>query len=344
MNTQFRIVVMAFSVQMIFFPTARAAENMKLPYAAGERFVVSTGYDSPPTHIKKDSYAIDFTQNGCDAYGKPAVAAFSGTAWIVDEDGYNGGYGTQLLVLSEGNIVTRYAHMVPGSIPLRDGDEVPQGTVVGEIGDTGLVAGNACGDHPGTHIHFAVYTENADGSFSAKDPEPISGYSDITEEQWYVSDNALAATKENLATLIEILESLLGGQTSQINNESQKTDTSFAVSSSSAVASERSSTVSSSSPRGSSAVPEVSFSASSIDSSSVKLPLLATGNPATNSASSEVSVAPILFSGGGGNGPTIFPILGETSSGVAASLASIAAATSSVLDDPTDDVVAACQQ
>ena len=195
---------------------AFAAETVKLPYAAGERFVVTTGYDTPPTHIKKDNYAIDLTQDGCDAYGKPAVASFSGIALVVEESGYDGGYGTQLLILGGGNVVARYAHLIPGSIPFSAGDAIAQGTIVGEIGDTGLVMGTACGAHPGTHIHFAMDTENADGSFMAKDPEPISGYTGVVEGKWYVSDNVLAATKGNLAALIEIVDSLFGSGTTVV--------------------------------------------------------------------------------------------------------------------------------
>ncbi len=175
-----------FAVPISF---AQAGLDAKLPYAKGESFVVTQGYNSPPTHINKDAYAIDFTQDGCDAYGKPAVAAVAGTAWIVDEAGYNGGYGTQVLVESGGNVVGRYAHLIQGSIAVSAGDAVKHGTVLGKIGDTGLVAGTACGDHPGTHLHFALYDKNLDGSFTPQNPEPISGYTGIQEGGWYLSDN-----------------------------------------------------------------------------------------------------------------------------------------------------------
>jgi len=200
-----------------------AAQSAKLPYVAGERFVVTAAYGELPTHIKKDSYAIDFAQQGCDAYGKPAVAAFSGSAWIVEEDGYNGGYGTQLLIIDAGRVVARYAHLIPGSIPVREGDNVPQGTIIGEIGDSGLVAGNACVEHPGTHIHFAMDTENADGGFTAKNPEPISGYVGIADGAWYISDNVLAATVGNLASLIAILRDLFGANVTVVNPPVQAT-------------------------------------------------------------------------------------------------------------------------
>jgi hypothetical protein len=169
---------------------ADAAPVAKLPYAKGQNFIVTQGYDTPPTHIKKDSYALDFTQNGCDAYRKAVVAAASGTAMFLSQEGYNGGYGTELIVDHGNNIVSRYAHMIPDSIAVAaDGAVIRQGQTVGLIGDTGLVAGAACTDHPGTHLHFAMDTVNADGTFSAYDPEPISGYTNMLAGKWYLSDN-----------------------------------------------------------------------------------------------------------------------------------------------------------
>ncbi len=154
---------------------ARAAPVAKLPYPKGQRFIVTQGYNAPPTHVKKDAYALDFTQNGCDAYGAPVVAAASGTVMFAGQEGYNGGYGTELIIDHGGNIVSRYAHMIPCSITVPAvGSAVRGGETVGLLGDTGLVAGAACGDHPGTHLHFAMDAVNPDGTFSAYDPEPIS--------------------------------------------------------------------------------------------------------------------------------------------------------------------------
>jgi hypothetical protein len=180
-------------------PAAFAATvSVKLPYARGESFVLSQGYDSPPTHIKKDAYALDFTQNSCQAYGKAVVAAASGKAMFVSEEGYNGGYGTELIIDHGNDIVSRYAHMIPGSITVALHDEIRQGEIVGHVGDTGLVAGAACADHPGTHLHFAMDTVNADGTFTAYDPEPISGFVNMTEERWYLSDNGEDDTNESV--------------------------------------------------------------------------------------------------------------------------------------------------
>jgi hypothetical protein len=185
MNKKFLYAVLL----VVLFAPAAAIAAVKLPYQKGQEFVVVQGYNSPPTHIKKDAYAIDFSQNGCDAYGKIVAASAGGVVELAQENGYNGGYGTQVLIDEGSHIVARYAHMIPGTIPFAVGATIIQGQPIGAVGNTGLVAGAACATHPGTHLHFAMYYQNADGSFAAYSPEPISGYSDITEGRWYLSDN-----------------------------------------------------------------------------------------------------------------------------------------------------------
>ena len=181
---KWNIIAVAVLVLCLRAHTAMAA--FKLPYHKGQSFIVTQGYNTPPTHIKKDSYALDFTQNGCDAYGVSAVAAAPGKVLFASQKGYNGGYGTELIIDHGNNMVSRYAHLVPDSIAVSSGDAVRQGEVIGRIGDTGLVAGAACAEHPGTHLHFAVNTVNGDGMFAALDPEPISGYTNVVAGRWYL--------------------------------------------------------------------------------------------------------------------------------------------------------------
>lgn len=188
-KTFFAIVFIIFSVFCVRDAVAQSFA-VRLPYVNKENFIVTQGYNSLPTHVNKDSYALDFSQNGCSAYGKDILAAASGRAWIVEEAGYNGGYGTEILILDDDNVVSRYAHFVQGSISVNEGDKVKAGAILGKLGNTGLVRGATCTEHPGTHLHFAMYNKNADGSFSAQNPEPISGYSNIAEGRWYLSDNS----------------------------------------------------------------------------------------------------------------------------------------------------------
>ena len=347
-----KIFLMTFFALLSPYFIASAAESVKLPFAAGERFIVANGYNSPPTHIKKDSYAIDFTQNGCAAYGKLAVAAFSGTALIVEEDGYNGGYGTQILIIESGNVVARYAHMIPGSIPVRQGDAVSQGTIIGEIGDTGLVAGAACTEHPGTHIHFAMYTENKDGSFMAKDPEPISGYTGIVEEKWYTSDNILAATTDNLAALIEVIKNLFGSVAIVVNPASSPmvstTATATVQTPISTTSKQIPPVISVTSPGAILSVPATSLPPSfSMNSSQ---PNSAPVQTVVSSGSvSLVAPTPAIpgSSVGGGSGPSVGGVGAAATVQATLSLpqstTSISSSTNQPIDDPSNDVVQACQ-
>src|ERR1700735_1193768 len=106
----FAAIIVAVAAAVIasaipFFASAGNSEAIKLPYESGQRFVVVQGYNTPPTHINKDLYAIDFSQDGCDAYGKLAVAAADGKVMLAQESGYNGGYGTQVLVVNASRVV-----------------------------------------------------------------------------------------------------------------------------------------------------------------------------------------------------------------------------------------------
>lgn len=170
---------------------ARSAQAIvpRLPYPKGQGYMLTQGYHTF-THIKKDDYAMDFSRGGCDIYGSPAVAAVSGTVMYASQEGYNGGYGTEVIIDHGDRLVSRYAHLIAGSITATTiGAKVRRGQEIGRIGNTGLVLGATCDAHPGTHLHFAMDTVNADGTFTAYDPEPISGYRGMTEGNWYVSDN-----------------------------------------------------------------------------------------------------------------------------------------------------------
>ena len=195
MKTKIFSVVLVASILAVGLgdvPIAHAVlgkETIKLPYEKGEMFVVVQGYHSPPTHINKDIYAIDFSKNGCDAYGKAVVAASEGVVIMAEEVGYNGGYGTYVVVKNQNGAISRYAHLIPLSIPFNVEQPVSQGEIIGEVGNTGLVTGTACKAHPGTHLHFAMYTITPEKNFAPYLPEPISGYTNITEGRWYLSDN-----------------------------------------------------------------------------------------------------------------------------------------------------------
>jgi hypothetical protein len=203
---EFIKIILFFIFYPIFtFASTTSLTSFKLPYQRPLNFTIVQGYFgdgvSDPrfiTHLagKKDQYAIDFTLNGCDAYGKKALAADTGTVKTIKTSYYSGGYGNMVDILGDDGIVSRYAHLIDNSIPLKENDHVVVGQVIGEIGNTGLVSGTACQEYPGTHLHFAMYQKQPDGTLTAYKPEPISGYSNLLAGNWYTSDNELYEPKQ----------------------------------------------------------------------------------------------------------------------------------------------------
>jgi len=87
--------------------------------------------------------------NGIDLsapYGTPIVAAASGNAIIVRSYGWNGGYGSYVVIAHPNGTQTLYAHL--GSVVLSQGSAVVQGQVIGYAGSTGRSTG--------PHLHFEV--------------------------------------------------------------------------------------------------------------------------------------------------------------------------------------------
>lgn len=105
----------------------------------GARGSVATGAGMTPTmHTGTD------IAPGC---GKPIYAAAPGRVTFAGHDQW----GANLVMIDDGTldgqrIVTWYAHMEEGSVPLHKGDNVSAGALVGLVGKTGLATG--------CHLHF----------------------------------------------------------------------------------------------------------------------------------------------------------------------------------------------
>ena len=87
--------------------------------------------------------------------GTPIVSANSGTVAQVFTSGWNGGYGTHVIVRGSNGYTTLYAHM--NGVNVSPGDAVTAGkTVVGWIGMTGRTTG--------PHLHFETRGPNGNAN------------------------------------------------------------------------------------------------------------------------------------------------------------------------------------
>jgi LysM repeat protein len=108
----------------------------------------TAGYFMRPISGGKKSQGIH-PHNAVDLaapIGTPIVAAASGNVVVAREGGYNGGYGSYVVISHPNGTQTLYAHMSRVSVSV--GQQVSQGQNIGAVGNTGRSTG--------PHVHFEV--------------------------------------------------------------------------------------------------------------------------------------------------------------------------------------------
>ncbi|MBI5470433.1 M23 family metallopeptidase [Candidatus Kaiserbacteria bacterium] len=78
--------------------------------------------------------------------GTPIYASAAGMVIIAREGGWNGGYGSYVVISHDNGSQTLYSHM--SSVAAFDGEAVTQGQVIGYVGATGKATG--------PHLHFEI--------------------------------------------------------------------------------------------------------------------------------------------------------------------------------------------
>lgn len=78
--------------------------------------------------------------------GTPIIAAATGNIVVARSGGWNGGYGSYVVIQHGNGSQTLYAHM--SKVAAYDGEHVVQGQVIGYVGVTG--------DTTGPHVHFEI--------------------------------------------------------------------------------------------------------------------------------------------------------------------------------------------
>lgn len=78
--------------------------------------------------------------------GTPIIAAADGTVIVAESGGWNGGYGSYVVIQHGNGSQTLYAHM--SKVAATPGESVAQGQIIGYVGETG--------DATGPHVHFEI--------------------------------------------------------------------------------------------------------------------------------------------------------------------------------------------
>lgn len=134
----------------IIIPDGEIAAPTAPKVAAGSSgsVAVTNGYYSHPAPGARRTQGIH-GYNGVDLaapIGTPVRASASGEVIVARQGGYNGGYGSYVVIRHDNGTQTLYAHM--SSVSVGIGQTVGKGEAIGGVGNSGRSTG--------AHLHFEI--------------------------------------------------------------------------------------------------------------------------------------------------------------------------------------------
>jgi len=124
----------------------------QLPYAPGNKFKVTQGYNGKFSHKGSNQYAIDWDM----PEGTLVHAARGGIVVRVKDDSDKGGasvdydcYNNYVLVRHDDGTLGHYCHLQKGGCLVKVGQIISAGDVIAHSGNTGFSSG--------PHLHFCVF-------------------------------------------------------------------------------------------------------------------------------------------------------------------------------------------
>jgi murein DD-endopeptidase MepM/ murein hydrolase activator NlpD len=124
----------------------------QLPYASGDKFKVTQGYNGKFSHTGSNQYSIDWDM----PEGTLVLAARGGVVVRVKDDSDEGGpsidfdrYNNYVLIRHDDGTLGHYCHLQKNGCLVKLGQTVVPGDVIAHSGNTGFSSG--------PHLHFCVF-------------------------------------------------------------------------------------------------------------------------------------------------------------------------------------------
>jgi murein DD-endopeptidase MepM/ murein hydrolase activator NlpD len=128
------------------------AVTYQLPYAPGEKFKVTQGYNGKFSHTGSNQYAIDWQM----PEGTFVRAAREGVVVRAKDDSDRGGpsmdydrYNNYVLIRHDDGTLAHYCHLQKGGCLVKAGQRVAVGDIIARSGNTGFSSG--------PHLHLCVF-------------------------------------------------------------------------------------------------------------------------------------------------------------------------------------------
>jgi len=166
-----------------------SSRDYYLPWPAGQDLYVIQDNNRKPTHEGKLQYAWDFSEDERGTKeGHPIAAVADGTV-VVRKDSTSWGWYV-VIEHSEPDGTPKYslyAHLREIDANVREGESICRGALIGRIGRTGQIIGNAA------HLHFQFMDAIWEGQHSA--PSVPGSFNEVggdgvpRHHEWYQSQN-----------------------------------------------------------------------------------------------------------------------------------------------------------
>ena len=157
-----------------------------LPFAAGESYVLSQGYNGKETHRGKNALDFDMPE------GTTITAARAGTVIELVEKHDQGcsqeyceAFDNYIIIYHADNTLAKYSHLQQNGVLVELGDTVAAGQPIGKSGATGWAKG--------PHLHFAIFLsgykepQTLRTRFRLRANRPDKGYK-LKEDKRYARD------------------------------------------------------------------------------------------------------------------------------------------------------------